>query len=133
MKVHLFLLSFCLCMISLTAQNAQPDSTTSIENADVFQRKSTEFGISLFNNIAESKADKNFIFSPLDAQISLSMMGNLFTPNRAKSVSSIFGCANINELNSKNRQIIIQLTDTAHSEYINPTKISNCIWFNTGV
>ena len=133
MKVFLLLLSIVLWSFSALGQGVNPNDESVLENSDIFQSKTSEFAISLFRDIAQSYENQSFIFSPLDAQISLSMMGNLFMPDSSKSISKIFGCADISDLNSRNGKIISLLTDSAKSKYVISTKIANSIWFNTGV
>lgn len=131
-KNIIFALSMFLCITPVFAQTAQPTERTNTES-DSYINKSTDFSVQAFNTVAKSFVDKNFIFSPFESQLTLSMLGNLFIPAKANEVSNIFGFNNMESLNRTNGRIISQLTDTTRYIHDIPSIISNAIWFNNGV
>lgn len=103
-----------------------------IENFDSIQIHSTEFAINLLKNTSKTLTDSNFVISPITAQLTLSMVGNLMYSDR---ICEIFGTENIDKLNNVNKFISDKLTTPMVVDFYGdtlstPTKLSNSVWFN---
>lgn len=92
--------------------------------------RSNSFGISLFNEVAQSE-NKNMMISPLSANVALTMLMNGCADNTYDQIHSMlgYGTLTLGEVNESYQQLVSQLLTVDPDVTLS---LANAIWYREG-